>query len=82
MKEELYADFHIGKCSSREQVADVLKNYMKYYNTMRYNQFVILGRYTAIILKRCKFTIPIILKRCKFYFVIIPKSCIFALGNN
>ena len=35
MKEELYADFHIGKCSSREQVADVLKNYMKYYNTMR-----------------------------------------------
>ena len=35
MKEELYADFHIGECETRDDVANVIKRYVTYYNNNR-----------------------------------------------
>ena len=35
IKEELYADFHIAECRSREDIANVIKRYVKYYNNNR-----------------------------------------------
>ena len=32
IKEELYADFHIGKSETRDDVANVIKRYVAYYN--------------------------------------------------
>jgi hypothetical protein len=33
--EELYADFHIGKSETRDDVANVIKRYVAYYNNNR-----------------------------------------------
>ena len=35
IKEELYADFHIGKSETRDDVANVIKRYVAYYNNNR-----------------------------------------------
>ena len=35
IKEELYMDFHINYCHSREEVRATLENYVKYYNEIR-----------------------------------------------
>lgn len=35
VKEELYVDFQIGRCSTRDEIHDVLAKYVHYYNTER-----------------------------------------------
>lgn len=35
IKEELYADFHIGECRNRDDVANVINQYVLYYNNIR-----------------------------------------------
>jgi transposase InsO family protein len=35
IKEELFVDFHIDKCTDKKQVEQALERYVRYYNDMR-----------------------------------------------